>query len=94
MNIVKNLSKTCIDKINTIENFIKTTIQKIEQDDKLNNLINNEINTKINLNNLFEIKYYNKGLCSLQNIITSYFYNILDGLEFSLPAFIIFKNKK
>ena len=88
----KNLSKTYIDKINNI----KTTIEKmlLKQDNNLNNLINTEISNKINLQNLFDNKYYHKGVCSLQNIITLYFNRIIDGLEYSLPAFKIFRNKK
>ena len=66
----------------------------VKQDNDLDNLINTEISNKINLQNLFDNKYYHKGVCSLQNIITLYFNRIIDGLEYSMPAFKIFRNKK
>jgi hypothetical protein len=103
-NIIENNNKkkfyddeslTYKNKINEIEKNIKIIIQQIKQDDKsLNNSINTEINKNNDLKNIIDKQYYDKGICTLQNIITFYFYKILDGLEFSMPAFKINIKKK
>ena len=95
----KSLSDTNIINIQKLVINIKTLFEEFKNINnkeanitKLNNLINLNINNTNDLKNLFDNKYYDKGLCSLQNIITYYFNKIVDGLECSLPTFEIYSN--
>ena len=74
-------------KIKEIETNIKNIFINIKNNSSENDFINIKITENINDSDF--LKYNNKGICSLQNIIIYYFNKFKENIELTIPLFTL-----